>query len=105
MSGLVRLAAAAAGLAVLTACGNPGFPAREHVAQYLAPAVRAPLPHTPASYLGVYEPGVPRTYAQVDAFTAAGRPLPQPPAVLQQLGPAVRDIVRGHRACARRDTT
>ncbi len=62
-----RLAAVAAGLAVVTACGNPGFPAGHGAGRYLAPVMSA----RPASYLGVYEPGVPRSYRLVGRFGAA----------------------------------
>jgi len=68
---IARWGAVAAGLAVLTACGNPGFTGSEAARQYLAPAMHAPLPHRPASYLGTYEPGVPRSYRPVEHFTAA----------------------------------
>jgi mannan endo-1,4-beta-mannosidase len=68
---MIRIArwAAAAGMALLTACGSPGFTASVHADKYLAPAMRTPLASAPASYLGVYEPGVPRTYQQVQRFT------------------------------------
>jgi mannan endo-1,4-beta-mannosidase len=66
---ITRLAAIATCLTALTACGTPGFSGHESVAQYLSPAMRAPLAHRAASYLGVYEPGVPRSYGLVQHFT------------------------------------
>jgi hypothetical protein len=56
---------------LLASCGKPGFPNhRIDVGPYLSPAAHANLPTTSASYFGVYEPGVPHTFHDVDAFTA-----------------------------------
>jgi mannan endo-1,4-beta-mannosidase len=58
-------------LGLLAGCGAPGFDSSEPVSGYLAPASHAHLPSAPASYLGVYEPGVPRKMTDVRKFTAA----------------------------------
>jgi hypothetical protein len=74
---LARAAALAITGAALAACTSPAYP---YSATTSAPPARlAPPAHArpsskPASYVGVYEPGVPASYAHVAAFgKAAGR--------------------------------
>jgi Glycosyl hydrolase family 26 len=57
----IAIAAAAVGLVVARlASSSPSHP----------PAAHAPLPRSPASYLGVYAPGAPGSYRQTAAFAA-----------------------------------
>lgn len=72
MNGTVaRLLPLGAALVVAAACANPGFSGHQNPRQYLAPAMRMTLPARPASYLGVYEAGVPQSYRLIDTFTSA----------------------------------
>ena len=68
---LVRIAIiAAAMLAALAAIVAAGVHDKSTAARSSAPAVAAPvtLPATPETYLGVYVPGVPDSYAPVTAL-------------------------------------
>jgi hypothetical protein len=72
---LARAAALAAAGVVVAACASPGYPYRAGSSS-APPAPAAPPAHTrpsarPASYLGVYEAGVPASYAHVAAFARA----------------------------------
>lgn len=59
----------------ITGCVNPAYQRLGDPQVRLSPShsrpVRASLPATPASYLGVFEPSVPKSYAQVARFTKA----------------------------------
>jgi hypothetical protein len=57
--------------ALAAACGNPGFSGRQNAKRYLASAVHKALPTRSSSYLGVYEAGVPQSYALLQRFTIA----------------------------------
>jgi hypothetical protein len=61
--------------AVLAGCGSPGFSGHDQAAaRYAEPAMLTRLGTRSGSYLGVYEPGVPRRYDRVARFAAvAGR--------------------------------
>jgi mannan endo-1,4-beta-mannosidase len=77
---LPRAAALAAAGMVVAACASPGYPYRAGSSPP-PPSLSAPPAHAqpsskPASYLGVYEPGVPASYAHVDAFAKAVRRQP-----------------------------
>ena len=70
-----------------------------------SPSGSAPLPTSPASYLGVYEHGPPGYYQPVADVHQGGRPATEPRRVLQRLGGGLPGAVRpdGGRARRRHD--
>jgi len=68
---LTRAAALAAVGVALAACTSPAYPYPVNTSPPPRPRLLVPPSSKPASYLGVYEPGVPASYAQVEAFAKA----------------------------------
>lgn len=71
MHTLRRLVTIVAVAALAAACGSPGFSGRQNAKRYLVSGVHKALPTRSGSYLGVYEAGVPQSYALLHRFTIA----------------------------------
>ena len=71
MLALRRFLTIVAAVGLAAACGNPGFSAHQNAKRYLVSGAHRALPTRPSSYLGVYEAGVPQSYALLQRFTTA----------------------------------
>jgi mannan endo-1,4-beta-mannosidase len=74
LAAIIGAVAAVIGIAVIFAVPSGG---RAHDVRPAPPRWRDPLPIRPASYIGVYGPGVPGSYTGVTAFSTRTRISPQ----------------------------